>query len=135
MDIISSLLGNKLGKLTSVLTENSGFSQQQAEKFVPEATKEVLNTFKNQGQKLDLSDPAGTASILLSSLNIEDLASKVGISTELVQTGMTALMPTLLFLAEEHGDKLSGLSSMLNKLEGSPLGGLLGGISGKFFGK
>jgi len=24
---------------------------------------------------------------------------------------------------------------MLNKLEGSPLGGLLGGISGKFFGK
>ena len=135
MSVIQSLLGDQFGNLTSMLTDKLNFSQPQAESFIPEAAKEFLGAYQEKSADLDLSNVSGSASTLLEMININELASKVGISEEQVNSGIGMIMPTLLGLAEEHKDKLEGLGSLLSNLEGSPLGGMLSGIGGKLFGR
>lgn len=130
--MIEALLGDKFGELTSALTGN-GFSTDQANAFIPEAAQGFLETFKAHGEGLDLNDLGGSASSLLQSFDISSLAEKVGISAEQAQTGVSAVLPTLLSLAGQHQDKIEMLSSMLGGKGG--LGGIFGGLTSKLFGK
>lgn len=127
--MIEALLGGKLTDLTAALTEQSGFSAGEAESFIPEAAKGFLSTFQEKSEGLDLTDLSGSAATLLQSFDIAGLAEKVGISSEQAQSGITAIMPMLMSLAEQHQDKLGMLSGLLGGQGG--LGGMLGGLFGK----
>jgi len=130
MDIIRKLLGDKFHDLTQSLV-NSGFSTAEAEKFIPVAAKDAVSAYQDNKENVDTTNISETAQTLLSSINLNDLAVKAGVSPELATKGLTSIMPILLQLAEQHKDKLSMLSGFGN----SNLGNMLGGFAGKFLGK
>lgn len=132
--MIEAILGDKIRDLKSILM-NTGFSQSEADQFIPAAAKEFLKTFQQHGQKIDIHQMQQAAETLLKAFNIEGLAAKVGISTTQVQAGITAIMPRLIELAEEHKGTLQAFSSLLGDKQNSPLGSMLSGLGGKFFGR
>jgi len=121
MDILKSMLGDgQAAELLSTLTK-SGLSAEQAEKFLPVAGESIAQAASG----LDLSggDTGQLLDSLSQSIDIQALASQLGMDSATVSNGLTALLPQLLKLLQG-----GGLASLIG---GSGLGGLLGGLTSK----
>ena len=92
MDFISGFITDKGSELISTLID-LGFSQDQAEQFLPEAGKNVMSLI-GEGQT-DIDS-------ILDNINISALAEKIGIDSSLVSNGLKSILPTLL---EKLGSK------------------------------
>ncbi len=107
MDILQSIIGDKAGELVSGLV-GQGFSQEQAENFLPEAGSSIVSAFKESGDNAD-------ADSILGNIDLSAIASKLGIDSNLVDQGMKFILP-----------------SILGQLGGSGVGGMLGKIKTLF---
>ena len=134
MDLLKNLLGDKTSDLVSGLVSKAGFSQDQAQAFVPEAASSVVDAVKGAGGGIDFSDMGSAAQTVMGKVDVPALAGKVGIGTEQVQNGLSAILPTLLNLFQEKAGGASGIMSMLGGLGEGGLGKIAGGL-GKMFGK
>ena len=92
MDTIADLLNNNKTLLLKSL-KYSGFNQAQAEQFLPEAGKIIVNYF--------LIGYLDIASIL-DKINFSALAKNTGIEASLTIAGVTTLIPTLREKFRDH---------------------------------
>jgi hypothetical protein len=107
MELISKLISEHGSELIASLT-GKGFSQEQAERFLPEAGNSVADAVSGLSGLPD-------ADSILGKIDIGALAQKTGIDSSLVSNGLSALVPML-----------------LSRLGGGGLGGLMGKV-GKLF--
>lgn len=105
--IINALIKGKGSDLLSGLV-GSGFTQDQAEKFLPEAGKSISGALSG-GESVSDTDS------ILSKIDIASLAAKVGIDSSMATKGLKSLIPLI-----------------LSKLGGESLGGMLGKAKGFF---
>ena len=105
MDILGTLLNDKGSELLSGLV-SSGFSQEQADKFLPEAGSSVMSLL-GEGD-LDIA-------AILEKIDIAALAEKVGIDSSLAQAGLEKILPML-----------------MEQLGGSDLGNIMGKMKSLF---
>jgi len=129
VEILKNLISDHGSSLMSSLTE-SGFSADQAEKFLPEAAQGMSDAISGGGISEILSggDEGSMASALMGKMDIEGIASKAGIDSSLASNGLTALVPKVLAMLNAEG---GGLSSLLG---GGGIGGVAG-MAGKLFNK
>jgi len=129
MEILKKLISEHGPSLMSTLTE-SGFTAGQAQQFLPEAAQGINDAISGGGISGLLSggDEGGIMSTIISKIDIESIASNVGIDSTLVSNGLTALIPKVLALVNAEG---GGLSSLLG---GGGIGDIAG-MAGKLFSK
>ena len=132
MDLVQQLLGDRAGDAIQGLVGQAGFSQEQAQGFLPVALQKVVETL--QGGGLDLGGLLGEGgSSLLSRLNPGEIAAETGVDEARASAGLETLVPMLLSaLSGQSG----GLEGVLSGLGGQKAGGLLGaakGLAGKLF--
>jgi len=130
MEIIKNLINEHGSTLMSTLTE-SGFTADQAQKFLPEAAQGMSDAISGGGISESLSggDAGDMASTIMDKIDIESIASKVGIDSSLASNGLTALIPKVLAMMNTEG---GGLSSLLGG-EGGGVIGSVAGMAGKLF--
>ena len=129
MEVIDSLLRRHGADLVAALTEKTQLDKTQAERFVPEAARDVGNALGSSA--LDLGSLlGGDVSDLLSRLDVGSLASRTGLHEGQAQSALGALLPALLSLVQQDTGGLEGLASALGRKD---LGGLLSKAS-KIFG-
>ena len=124
-DFISENSGDLIGKLTS-----SGFDLEQAKQFLPEAASGLTEA----AGKLDMSElmsgiSSGDTSQLMSMVNIESIASKLGMDASMVTTGLGSLLPSIVSALTSGG---GGLSGAVSALSGGSAGGILNSVKGLF---
>ncbi len=132
MEIIKNLISEHGSTLMSTLTE-SGFTAEQAQQFLPEAAQGMSDAISGGGvsELLGGGDAGDMASTIMSKIDIESIASKVGIDSSLASSGLTALIPKVLAMMNTEG---GGLSSLLGG-EGGGVIGSVAGMAGKLFNK
>ncbi len=132
MEILKNLISEHGSSLMSTLTE-SGFTADQAQQFLPEAAQGMSDAISGGGitELLSGSDEDGMASTIMSKIDIESIASKVGIDSSLASNGLTALIPKVLAMLNTEG---GGLSSLLGSEGGGGISGVAG-MAGKMFNK
>ena len=130
MEILKNLISEHGPSLMSALTE-SGFSTDQAKQFLPEAAQGMSDVISSGGISKLLSggDEGDMASTIMGKIDIESIASKVGIDSSLASNGLTALIPKVLALINTEG---GGLSSLLGIGDAGVIG-RIAGMVGKLF--
>ena len=129
MDIISNLISEHGSSFVSTLAE-SGFTAEQAQQFLPEAAQGMSDAIDVGGisELLSGGDEGDVVSTIMSNIDIEGIASKVGIDASLASNGLTALIPKVLAMVNAEG---GGLSSLLS---GGGVGDIAG-MAGRLFNK
>jgi len=112
MDMITNLLSVQGSELISGLVSN-GFSQEQAEGFLPEAASSIMSAMSNA------PDGEGAGNIL-GKIDIASLAESVNLDSSMVINGLQSIIPALI---AKFGMENSDIDS---------LGGLFGSVK-KFF--
>lgn len=133
MDFLAGILKEHSGDLVSKLTEHAGFTEDQAERFVPEAGEAVLASLKDGGSEVDLESPATSErsiESLLGGIDADALASKVGIPSEQSIGGLKAILPMLLSLISSKAGALGGLTSLMGGGERGAASGMMGKLGG-----
>lgn len=133
MDFLKDLLNQHGSKLTDSLVKNSGFTADQAQKFVPAASEKAMQAIKGGGFDLDKLLKGGDVSALASKIDVAGLAAHAGIDANKAKAGLTSLLPQLLQLLQGKFDAKSLLASL-----GGDAGGAIGNaakMAGKLFGK
>ena len=133
MDFLKNILGDNTADLVSGLVDKAGFSANQAQAFVPEATSSVVDAVKGAGD-LDFSNMGAATQTVMDKVDVSALAGKVGIGAEQAQNGLGAIVPSLLQLFQEKAGGAAGIMSMLGGLGEGGIGKAVGGL-GKLFGK
>jgi len=130
MEILKNLISEHGPGLMSTLTE-SGFSTDQAKQFLPEAAQGMSDAISSGGisELLSGGDEGSIATTIMSKIDIESIASKVGIDSSLASNGLTALIPKVLDLINSEG---GGLSSLLGSGDAGGIG-RIAGMVGKLF--
>ena len=130
MEILKNLISEHGASLMSTLTD-SGFTADQAQQFLPEAAQGMSDAISDGGisELLSGGDEGGMASTIMSKIDIEGIASKVGIDSSLASNGLTALIPKVLAMMNAEG---GGLSSLLSGGGGGIIGRVTGMV-GKLF--
>jgi len=85
MDILRALLSNNTSTLISSLV-NAGFSEDQAQVFLPEACGVLVSSFMNHSDEKN-------ADLVLRKIDFTYLASRLDMDTSLVIAGMKQLVP------------------------------------------
>lgn len=127
MEMIKDLINEHGSDLTSTLTE-SGFTAEQAQQFLPEAAQGISDAVSAGGIS-DLLGGGGEGdlvSTIMSNIDIESIAARVGMDSSMVSNGLTALLPQVMAMVNSEG---GGLSSLLG---GEGVGGVAG-MAGKLF--
>ena len=130
MEMIKNLINEHGASLVSTLTE-SGFTAEQAQQFLPEAAQGISDAVGTGGVSGLLSGSGegdDMASTIMSNIDIESIAAKVGIDSSMASDGLTALIPQALAMINSEG---GGLSSLLG---GEGVGKVVGMV-GKLFNK
>ena len=132
MEIIENLISEHGSSLMSTLTE-SGFTADQAQQFLPEAAQGMSDAISGGGISEFLSggDEGDMASTTMGKIDIESIASKIGIDSSLASDGLTALIPQVLAMMNSGG---GGLSALLGSEGGGGIGHVVG-MAGKLFNK
>lgn len=132
MELLKNLISEHGPSLISTLTE-SGFTADQAQQFLPEATQGISDAISGGGisELLSGGDEGGMAAAIMSKIDIESIASKVGINSSLTSDGLTALIPQILAMLNTEG---GGLASLLDSQGGGVIG-RIAGMAGKLFNK
>ena len=125
MDFIKKYIEQNSGVLTDSLT-NSGFSQEQAKQFLPEAATGIIDVADKFGvEQLVSGFTSGQQDKLLSMINVDGIASKLGIDSAQVSSGFESIVPVITsYLSQNNG----GLSGALSSLASGSSGGLFGSI-------
>ncbi|MBT8335201.1 MAG: DUF937 domain-containing protein [Gemmatimonadetes bacterium] len=132
MNFLKNLLGDSASGLVSSLVSKAGFTADEAQAFVPEATTSVVGAVKTTGD-IDLSNLGAAAQKVMGDIDVPALAKRAGIGPDQAQGGLTAIVPTLLQIIQEKAGGAGGLMSMLGGVTQGG-GGMLGGL-GKMLGK
>ena len=130
MEILKNLISEHGASLMSTLTD-SGFTADQAQQFLPEAAQGMSDAIGDGGisELLSGGDEGGMASTIMSKIDVESIASKIGIDPSLASNGLTALIPKVLAMMNAEG---GGLSSLLSGGGGGIIGRVTGMV-GKLF--
>lgn len=130
MKILTNLISEHGPSLVSSLTD-SGFSTDQAKQFLPEAAQGMSDAISSGGISKLLSggDESSIATTIMSKIDVESIASKVGIDSSLASNGLTALIPKVLDLINSEG---GGLSALLASGDAGGIG-RIAGMVGKLF--
>jgi|GEM_PF-1516648 len=129
--LLQDLLAQHGSKLAAALTQTAGFTAEQAVHFVPAAGQKVARAISDGGidlQKL-LGGDFGT---LVGKIDVASLAKQVGIEVAKAQSGLAAMLPTVLQLLQKNS---GGLEGILKGLGGGAGLGNLGKLAGKLFGQ
>ena len=125
MDLMGMVMSSKGQELISGLMQ-SGFSAEQAKEFLPEAGKDILSALtKQDSTQLNLEDSASQTSNILADIDISALASKVGLSSGIVNSGLQMLIPQVLSVVKE---KLGSGADLLSLLGGSNTDDMAAGL-------
>ncbi len=127
MNLIDTFLAAKGSTLVSELT-SSGFSMEQAQKFLPEAGQQLIKSL--QSGNVDLMKVAtdeNTLSSMLDGIDIASLASRFGVNEEAVRGGLMTTIPVLVDFLKKNGGALA--SGLISGLKGNS-GGLAGMAKG-----
>jgi len=113
MDFIKDCFEEHGDALTEQL-EGAGFSADQARQFLPEAASGILES----AQGLDVADMsqqliADSPSPLLSAINVDAIAEKLGMNSDLVTEGLAAIAPLLSQAFAQKGEGLMGAVSSM----------------------
>jgi hypothetical protein len=135
VDLIQTVLDQKGGELLSALIQKTTMDKTQAESFLPEAGRSVMDAMTSSASELDTETIASTANMtrLVDRIDVGALASRAGISAEQGMSGISTIVPMVLGFLGESGDAgaLLGLAA-----KAKALGGSLGAVKGlgKLFG-
>ena len=106
MEFIKYMINEHRGDLTESLS-SAGFSADQAKNFLPEIASSISSACDKDGIESIVSGmTSGNYSQLLESINIGDIASKLGIHSELVSSGFESIIPALNNLFSTNGTGL-----------------------------
>jgi hypothetical protein len=128
VELIESLIREHGGELADRLSQASDLDAGQAQRFVPEAARDVGAALGGGG--LDLGSLlGGDLGSLLSKLDLGSLAGRTGLGESQASGALESLLPMLLEFVQKEGGGLEGLASALG---GKDAAGLLG-RAGKLF--
>jgi hypothetical protein len=132
MDLIATLLGEQTPQLVSALTSRAGLSQDEAERFVPEAAQATVSALQEceSDEVNGLLEGEGLGS-LLGKLGVLELASSTKVGESKVTAGLRTLVPLLLGMLKSKGGSAQDL---LSPLSGQQAGGLLSAVR-RFLGR
>lgn len=113
MEFLKDCFKEHGGALTEQLTA-AGFSGERAGQFLPEAASGILDSAKN----MDVAEVSSQLvsdgpSQLLSAVNVDAIAAKLGMSPDLVTKGLAAIAPVLSQAFAQKGESLMGAASSL----------------------
>ena len=132
MDLIATLLREQTPQLVSALTSKAGLSQEEAERFVPEAAHATVSALQQcEGDEVNgLLEGEGLGP-LLSKLDVLELASSTKVGESKVTAGLHTLVPLLLGMLKSKGGSPQELLSLLS---GQQAGGFLSTVR-RFLGR
>jgi hypothetical protein len=124
MDLIATLLKEQAPQLVSAVTSGSSLSEEEAGRFVPEATQATVDALQQTGSG-DLGQllEGGNWSSLLGKLDVLALAERAGIGESKVTEALQTFVPQLLQLLNSKGGGSEGVLSLLGQQKA---GGVLG---------
>ena len=113
MDLIKECFEEQGGALTEQL-KAAGFSGDQAGQFLPEAASGILDS----AQGMDIAEitsqlVSDEPSQFLNAINVDAIAEKLGMSSDLVTKGLAAIAPVLSQAFAQKGDGLLGAVSSM----------------------
>ena len=110
MDLLRSVLEKRAVDLASALTARAGLTREEAERFVPEAGTDLIESWRWQASKLDEEDVAAESNVqeLLRGIGAKRIASKVGLTAEATWSGLRAFVPLVMRFAGEGAVPRSG---------------------------
>jgi hypothetical protein len=129
-ELFNDLISNHHADLIDTLV-NSGFSLDQANRFLPEAGQGIVEAFGDARDLVELVrvDTETAVSSVQSKVDTPSIASKAGVDESMVNKGYAVLIPKVLelakaenggvlaFLAGEAGENLwGGFNDMMKKL-------------------
>ena len=110
--------------------QGAGFSPEQASKFLPEAASGILDSTKDSGiTQLIAGFASGGPSKLLSLVNADAIADKLGMDANQVSSGLVAMIPVLSQLITDKGD---GILGKVSSLSGDSSGDLINSAKNLF---
>lgn len=113
MDLVKEFLDARGRNVLSALAE-AGFNREQANRFIPEAVRELVGVIPTQDLTGLLNEDASQqAPRLLGAVDISAMAARLGIDTDMAGAGVAALIPQFLGLIRDRN--LGSLISMLGK--------------------
>ncbi len=133
MDLLKTLLDEHGPALVNELTTKTGFSADQARKFVPAAAQQAMDKVKSGGLDVKSLFGGGDLSAAIAKMDLGALAKTSGVDAGKAAAGLKALLPMIAKLLESKGLDANKLSALLGG-GGGGLGGLAAGV-GKLFGK
>ena len=123
MEFIKALINENNSSLTDSLS-SAGFSLEQVSQFLPEAASSISDAINISGVEQIVSGVAsGGSGKLLNSIDIIQIASKTGMSSEQVKEGFEAILPAVTNIITQNGGSI-----------GDALSSVIGGGSGGLFG-
>jgi hypothetical protein len=132
VDLIATLLREQTPQFVSALTSKAGLSQDEAERFVPEAAHATVSALqKCESDEVDgLLEGEGFGP-LLSKLDVLELASSAKVGESKVTAGLRTLVPLLLGMLKSKGGSAQDVLSLLS---GQRAGGFLSAVR-RLFGR
>lgn len=122
MDYINKLFTENSDLLTRNLS-TAGFSVGETERFLPVVSSSISSLFHQSGMEKIMSGiSTGDPSQLLSSIDIEEVSTKSGISPDHVLTGLESILPDVTSLISQSESEIANL---LSTFMGSKSGELL----------
>lgn len=113
MDFITECFEQHSGAFTEKLA-GAGFSIDQAKQFLPEAASGIFNATQDAGAEQMITGLiTGGPSKLISSINITEMASKLGMNSEQISSGLEAIAPLLSQVLSETNNGVVGAVSSL----------------------
>ena len=121
MDFIKELISAKgAGMLSGLIS--TGFSPDQAQKFLPEASESIMAAIKGVDlPSLLKADESAQTSTLLGNIDLGGLASRAGVDSTQARGGLEKLIPMAMGFLKDN-DAIAGLMGLV--------GGKSGGIAG-----
>ncbi len=129
MDILNDIIGEKGAEILGALTQQ-GFSTDNAQSFIKESGGSIMSALDSGKVDLSQGDIQQKASSIIDNIDIASLASKVGITSEMAQTGLGTVVPIIMSAVQDKLGDASGLMSLLGNADAA--GGLLGKIKKLF---
>ncbi|MBT8436375.1 MAG: hypothetical protein KJP11_03305 [Gammaproteobacteria bacterium] len=108
MDFINECFNEHDGALVEQL-KDAGFSSYRARKFLPEAASGILDSTRGSGvEQITENLMTGAPSQFLSSVNVAEIARKLGMSSDQVTQGLAVITPVLAQALSRKSNSLIG---------------------------
>lgn len=112
MDILKDIIGDKGAEILAALTEQ-GFSGDNAQSFIGECGDSIMSALNSGNVELGEGDIQAQSNSLIGNIDIASLAQKVGISSEMAQSGLGTIVPIIMSAVQDKLGDASGIMSLL----------------------